>query len=143
MSVAVATLPTVAGLFPLWLAVTLHEGSTLLVALNSLRLLLQQPTPSNGSSSGRDGSDTSSAFATATSLLGPKGGAGDGWGGDEGSNAEGGNAGSPASPRIGAGDRAGTLASQSSNELSEGSSEEGQDAVTAAGSLRQRWGTTG
>lgn len=39
-SVAFATLPTVAGFFPLWLAVLLHEGSTLLVALNSLRLLL-------------------------------------------------------------------------------------------------------
>ena len=36
-----ATVPTVAGFFPLWLAVTLHEGSTLLVALNSLRLLLE------------------------------------------------------------------------------------------------------
>lgn len=42
-SVAVATLPTLAGMFPLWLAVTLHEGSTLLVALNSLRLLLDAP----------------------------------------------------------------------------------------------------
>lgn len=28
-----------AGWLPLWIAVTLHEGSTLLVALNSLRLL--------------------------------------------------------------------------------------------------------
>lgn len=47
-----ATLPTVAGFFPLWLAVTLHEGSTLLVALNSLRLLLE----GRGSSSGPPGS---------------------------------------------------------------------------------------
>ncbi|MEW5300276.1 MAG: hypothetical protein WDW36_003217 [Sanguina aurantia] len=39
-AVAFATLPTVAGVFPLWLAVLLHEGSTLAVALNSLRLLL-------------------------------------------------------------------------------------------------------
>jgi hypothetical protein len=45
VSVAVATLPTLAGLFPLWLAVTLHEGSTLLVALNSLRLLVDSPPP--------------------------------------------------------------------------------------------------
>ena len=45
-SVAVATLPTVAGLFPLWLAVLLHEGATLLVALNSLRLLLDESTGS-------------------------------------------------------------------------------------------------
>jgi len=43
--VVVATLPTVAGFFPLWLAVSLHEGSTLLVALNSLRLLLEAPPP--------------------------------------------------------------------------------------------------
>eukprot|EP00798_Chlamydomonas_sp_ICE-L_P019394 gene19394-26044_t len=35
-----AVVPTVAGFFPLWLAVLLHEGSTVLVALNSLRLLL-------------------------------------------------------------------------------------------------------
>jgi hypothetical protein len=41
VSVVFATVPTVAGFFPLWLAVTLHEGSTLLVALNSLRLLLE------------------------------------------------------------------------------------------------------
>lgn len=41
VSVIFATVPTVAGFFPLWLAVTLHEGSTLLVALNSLRLLLE------------------------------------------------------------------------------------------------------
>ncbi|KAG1674294.1 hypothetical protein FOA52_013483 [Chlamydomonas sp. UWO 241] len=43
-SVAVATLPTAAGIFPLWLAVLLHEGATLLVALNSLRLLLDPPS---------------------------------------------------------------------------------------------------
>jgi hypothetical protein len=43
VSVVIATLPTLAGLFPLWLAVTLHEGSTLLVALNSLRLLVDAP----------------------------------------------------------------------------------------------------
>jgi hypothetical protein len=51
VSVVFATLPTVAGFFPLWLAVTLHEGSTLLVALNSLRLLLEAPSGSNSSSS--------------------------------------------------------------------------------------------
>ncbi|KAI8469228.1 MAG: hypothetical protein J3K34DRAFT_459478 [Monoraphidium minutum] len=45
VSVVVATLPTVAGLIPLWLAVTLHEGSTLLVALNSLRLLMGNGPP--------------------------------------------------------------------------------------------------
>lgn len=49
VSVAFATLPTLAGLFPLWLTVTLHEGSTLLVALNSLRLLLLAPQASGSS----------------------------------------------------------------------------------------------
>lgn len=40
LAMVFATLPTVAGFIPLWLAVLMHEGSTLLVALNSLRLLL-------------------------------------------------------------------------------------------------------
>ena len=43
VSIAAAALPAVAGVFPLWLAVLLHEGSTLLVAVNSVRLLA--PTP--------------------------------------------------------------------------------------------------
>ena len=34
--------PSVAGFIPLWLSVSLHEGSTLLVALNSLRCLLPE-----------------------------------------------------------------------------------------------------
>jgi heavy metal translocating P-type ATPase len=38
-SIAVLAGPTVLGFMPLWLAVMLHEGSTLLVSLNSLRLL--------------------------------------------------------------------------------------------------------
>lgn len=38
-SIAVLALPTVLGFVPLWLAVMFHEGSTLLVALNSLRIL--------------------------------------------------------------------------------------------------------
>jgi len=54
-SVLVATVPTVAGIFPLWLAVTLHEGSTLLVALNSLRLLLDDGSGGSGGSSGGRG----------------------------------------------------------------------------------------
>lgn len=53
VSVVFATVPTVAGFFPLWLAVTLHEGSTLLVALNSLRLLLE--TGGGGGGSGAAG----------------------------------------------------------------------------------------
>ena len=38
-SILVLALPSLAGWIPLWAAVALHEGSTLLVALNSLRLL--------------------------------------------------------------------------------------------------------
>ena len=38
-SIAALALPVLLGWLPLWVAVTLHEGSTLLVALNSLRLL--------------------------------------------------------------------------------------------------------
>ena len=44
-SVVFATIPVLFGWFPLWLAVLLHEGATLLVALNSLRLLLDPYTP--------------------------------------------------------------------------------------------------
>jgi hypothetical protein len=39
-SVAVSAVPAALGALPLWLAVSLHEGATLLVALNSLRVLL-------------------------------------------------------------------------------------------------------
>lgn len=38
-SVVVLALPVVFGFLPLWVAVSFHEGSTLLVALNSLKLL--------------------------------------------------------------------------------------------------------
>lgn len=38
-SISALALPVLAGWLPLWIAVTLHEGTTLLVALNSLRLL--------------------------------------------------------------------------------------------------------
>lgn len=46
LSVIFATLPTIAGIFPLWLAVLLHEGATVMVVLNSLRLLLDPQTSS-------------------------------------------------------------------------------------------------
>ena len=39
VSIVGASLPALVGAFPLWLAVLLHEGSTLLVAINSIRLL--------------------------------------------------------------------------------------------------------
>ncbi len=38
-----ATLPALLGLVPLWVAVILHEGGTVLVGLNSLRLLRAKP----------------------------------------------------------------------------------------------------
>jgi hypothetical protein len=38
-SIVALALPVLSGNIPLWLAVGLHEGSTVLVALNSLRLL--------------------------------------------------------------------------------------------------------
>lgn len=40
ISIIGASLPSVAGYIPLWMSVSLHEGSTVLVALNSLRCLL-------------------------------------------------------------------------------------------------------
>jgi len=39
ISIAAAALPSCLGMVPLWVAVALHEGSTLLVALNCLRLV--------------------------------------------------------------------------------------------------------
>ncbi len=39
--IALASIPSLIGALPLWLAVILHEGGTLLVGLNSLRLLKQ------------------------------------------------------------------------------------------------------
>jgi heavy metal translocating P-type ATPase len=40
-AIAVAALPALLGLVPLWLAVVMHEGGTILVGLNALRLLKQ------------------------------------------------------------------------------------------------------
>lgn len=39
LAIFVASLPALAGLVPLWLAVLMHEGGTILVGLNGLRLL--------------------------------------------------------------------------------------------------------
>lgn len=39
-SIACLALPALFGFIPLWMAVALHEGTTLLVALNCLRLAL-------------------------------------------------------------------------------------------------------
>ena len=38
-AIQTATIPALLGIVPLWLAVLLHEGGTVLVGLNSLRLL--------------------------------------------------------------------------------------------------------
>lgn len=45
LSVLGTSLPALGGAVPLWLAVLLHEGTTILVAANSLRLLLPEPGP--------------------------------------------------------------------------------------------------
>lgn len=42
-SMVAAVVPSLMGLLPLWVAVAVHEGSTVLVALNSCRLLFMQP----------------------------------------------------------------------------------------------------
>ena len=49
-SILVLALPVVLGFLPLWVAVSFHEGSTLLVALNCLKLLQwrQQASASQG-----------------------------------------------------------------------------------------------
>lgn len=51
-SIAVLALPTVLGWVPLWAAVSLHEGATLLVALNSLRLLAHGAQPAAARAAG-------------------------------------------------------------------------------------------
>lgn len=38
-AIFIATIPSLAGFIPLWLAVLLHEGGTVIVGLNGLRLL--------------------------------------------------------------------------------------------------------
>jgi Cd2+/Zn2+-exporting ATPase len=48
-SIATLALPTVLGFVPLWAAVMMHEGATLLVALNSLRLLSYGAVPGRNS----------------------------------------------------------------------------------------------
>jgi hypothetical protein len=54
-SILALSLPTVLGWVPLWFAVMLHEGSTLLVALNSLRLLAYGAPRSSSSISSSKG----------------------------------------------------------------------------------------
>ena len=66
-SVAFATLPTIAGFFPLWLAVSLHEGATVLVALNSLRLLVDDDEEAGGAVDGSGGGG--GLLRTASTLM--------------------------------------------------------------------------
>eukprot|EP00955_Chlamydomonas_euryale_P041572 352032-Chlamydomonas_euryale.AAC.1 len=56
-AVVSAALPVAAGTLPLWAAVLLHEGSTVLVALNSMRLLV----PDGGRRSGAMAAERSAA----------------------------------------------------------------------------------
>jgi len=39
LAIIVASIPALGGIIPLWLAVVVHEGGTVLVGLNGLRLL--------------------------------------------------------------------------------------------------------
>jgi Zn2+/Cd2+-exporting ATPase len=39
LAIVIASLPALGGYIPLWLAVVMHEGGTVLVGLNALRLL--------------------------------------------------------------------------------------------------------
>ena len=41
MAILIATTPALLGLIPLWLAVLLHEGGTVIVGINGLRLLFR------------------------------------------------------------------------------------------------------
>mmetsp|Transcript_2783 Transcript_2783/g.7850 ORF Transcript_2783/g.7850 Transcript_2783/m.7850 type:complete len:421 (-) Transcript_2783:241-1503(-) len=50
LAIAGTSLPLIAGLLPLWVGVAIHEGSTLLVAINSLRPLLHRGTELQASS---------------------------------------------------------------------------------------------
>lgn len=64
-SIAALALPTVLGFVPLWVAVMLHEGSTLLVALNSLRLLRHAAPLGGGSGGGGSSKQARQAAALA------------------------------------------------------------------------------
>lgn len=78
-SIAALALPVLAGWLPLWVAVTLHEGSTLLVALNSLRLL---HWPRGAVPCGAEDDAAASATDTSTTTAASSGGS-DGNGGAE------------------------------------------------------------
>ena len=64
-SIAALALPVLAGWLPLWIAVTLHEGSTLLVALNSLRLLHWPANPLRGSEADQPAAEERPGVAAA------------------------------------------------------------------------------
>jgi cation transport ATPase len=65
LSVAVSAVPAAAGALPLWLAVSLHEGATLLVALNSLRVLLTRDSGPKEAEVGREEAAEEEGGATA------------------------------------------------------------------------------
>lgn len=69
-------LPTMLGWVPLWFAVMLHEGSTLLVALNSLRLLAFSAPPrqwQQPAAAGKVDAATAAEAAEADELGGEQG----------------------------------------------------------------------
>jgi Zn2+/Cd2+-exporting ATPase len=49
-AIGLAAIPALAGIVPLWLAVVMHEGGTVLVGLNALRLLSRSQKPADAKS---------------------------------------------------------------------------------------------
>lgn len=79
-SIVALVVPTVLGAVPLWLAVFVHEGSTLLVALNSLAPL-RHAARFAGSGAGAGGQALPAAAAAAGAAAELTGGSGDKEGG--------------------------------------------------------------
>ena len=76
VSIVGTSLPSLAGYIPLWLSVSMHEGSTLLVALNSLRLLLpvggphkQKPKAQRTEEIGKEDGDAGAVVGRKRGLL--------------------------------------------------------------------------
>lgn len=72
-SILALALPTVLGWVPLWFAVMLHEGSTLLVALNSLRLLAYGAPPRRWQQPATAADGAAAAAPEAAAAGGPSG----------------------------------------------------------------------
>ena len=74
-SIAVLALPMLLGSIPLWVAVACHEGSTLLVVLNSLRLLHTPSPPALSASLGQQ-QPSASQYTLSTVAISSNGAAG-------------------------------------------------------------------